>query len=228
MPIQPLAISDFFKTKVLEQFTASLTAGDMLLSLAASFVIGLVILLVYRLTFKGVIFSKNFAFSLVLLGMITALVIRTISSNLALSLGMVGALSIVRFRTAIKDPTDTVFMFWAIANGIITGAGLYFIAGIATVTMGVLYILIGYLMQKRSEPYLLVLRYDAEYEKNITWVLRRLQKYRIKSKTVSGTSVELALEITLTERANEIVNQANTLEGIQHVSLVSYESEFGL
>lgn len=118
-----MSFMDMIKKSVLEQFQ-SVTVGQMALSIGIAFLMGLFILLVYRQTFRGVLYSKGFAISLVLLAMVTALVIRTISTNLALSLGMVGALSIVRFRTAIKDPVDTVFMFWAITCGIMTGAGL--------------------------------------------------------------------------------------------------------
>ncbi|MDR3313772.1 MAG: DUF4956 domain-containing protein [Oscillospiraceae bacterium] len=225
--IQTLAISDLIKKKALEQLT-SISVGSMALALVTSFLIGLLILVIYRITFRGVIFSKSFAFSLVLLGMITAMVIATISSNLALSLGMVGALSIVRFRTAVKDPVDTIFMFWSIGVGIMCGAGIYMIAAVATVVMGVLYYVLGLVVKRRSEPFLLVIRYETEYEKNVTWLLQKLAKYRIKSKTMDGTQSELALEITLNERTNATISKAQAMEGIHTISLVSYESEFGL
>ncbi|MDR1465205.1 MAG: DUF4956 domain-containing protein [Oscillospiraceae bacterium] len=223
-----LAASDFFKNKVLEQFPSDLSVLDVLLSLASSFVISLLILFIYRVTFRGVLFSKSFAFSLSLLSMITSLVILTISSNLALSLGMVGALSIVRFRTAVKDPADTIFMFWAIANGIITGAGLYVVAAVASACIGALYILVSYIVKRRADPYLLIIRYDTDYEKNITWLLQRLPKYRMRSKTVTGTDAELALELALTDKVEQAVAKAQSLEGVSNISLVSYESEFGL
>ena len=117
-----LSIADTIKDSVLNQFSTGVTAGQMLMSLLVSFLMGLFILVIYRVTFRGVLFSKGFAFSLVLLSMVTALIIRTISSDLALSLGMVGALSIVRFRTAIKEPLDTAFLFWSIAVGIVLAA----------------------------------------------------------------------------------------------------------
>ena len=119
-----LSIADTIKDSVLNQFSTGVTAGQMLMSLLVSFLMGLFILVIYRVTFRGVLFSKGFAFSLVLLSMVTALIIRTISSDLALSLGMVGALSIVRFRTAVKDPLDTVFMFWSISSGIMATISL--------------------------------------------------------------------------------------------------------
>ena len=116
---------DIIKKSVVSEFTGTISIGDMMLSLVTAFVIGLLIVWVYRKTYSGVVYSKSFALSVILLGMVTALIIRTINSNLALSLGMVGALSIVRFRTAVKEPVDTVFMFWAISAGIMAGAGLY-------------------------------------------------------------------------------------------------------
>lgn len=132
-----------------------ISIADMLWSLGVAFLMGLFILLVYKQTFRGVLFSKGYAFSLVLLAMVTALVIRTISSNLALSLGMVGALSIVRFRTAIKDPVDTVFMFWSITCGIMAGAGQYIIGGCACFGVGLLYFVVSKIHGKSKAPYLL-------------------------------------------------------------------------
>ncbi len=227
MLIQSLAITDYFKKSALEQ-VAKVSLPTMAMALCTAFFLGLLVLLVYRLTFRGVIFSKSFALSLVLLGMITSMVIATISSNLALSLGMVGALSIVRFRTAVKDPVDTIFMFWSIGVGIMCGAGLYLIALVATVVMGGLYYLLGFVVKRRSEPFLLVIRYETEYEKNVTWILGRLGKYNIKSKTMNGAESELALEITMNERVNAVIAKAQQMDGIRNISLVSYESEFGL
>ena len=154
-------IFDIIKNSVVEQFASGLNWWDMIFTLLVAFGLGLFILFIYRATFRGVLFSKGFAFSLVLITLVTAMVIRTISSNLVLSLGMVGALSIVRFRTAVKDPVDTVFLFWAIAAGIMSGAGLYAIGAIACVLMGVLYSLMSGLFRKVTNPYLLIVRYEA-------------------------------------------------------------------
>ena len=150
---------EIFKKSFVEQASQlGITIPDMVLSLLLAFVMGVFILLVYKQTFRGVLFSKGFAFSLILLSMVTALVIRTISSNLALSLGMVGALSIVRFRTAIKDPVDTVFMFWSITAGIMAGAGLYLVGIIACVGVGFLYFIVSLFYKKGKSPYLLIVR----------------------------------------------------------------------
>ncbi len=219
---------DFIKNSVIELFTVGTTVQDMLLSLAVAFLMGLFILLIYRTTFRGVLFSKGFAFSLVLLGMVTALVIRTISSNLALSLGMVGALSIVRFRTAIKDPVDTVFMFWAIACGIMAGAGLYVVGGIACLIVGLLYFIISKIYGKQKAPYLLVIRYDPEKTANIGKALKLLPRHRLKSRTTTAHGAEVTLELSLKDDEMTTIDKLMHVDGVVDASLVSYEGEFGL
>ena len=129
----------------------------LLVTVVLAFVIGLFVYLIYRLTFSGVIYSKTFNMSLVMLTMVTTMVILIMSNNVKLSLGMVGALSIVRFRTAIKDPIDTVFMFWAIAEGIVLGAGFYLAAIIGAILIGVFMLLLASSKKKASLPYLLIL-----------------------------------------------------------------------
>lgn len=219
---------DTIKDSVLEQFSAGVTPGAMLISLGVAFLMGLFILVVYKATFRGVLFSKGFAFSLILLSMVTALVIRTISSNLALSLGMVGALSIVRFRTAIKDPVDTVFMFWAITAGIMSGAGLYLIGGIACVVLGVLYFVVTFLYRRAQMPYLLVIRYEPEKVQNITAALRRLPRHRIKSRTTTRRGAEVTMELSLKGNEMALIDALYKVDGVTDASLVSYEGEFGL
>ena len=134
-----MSISDLIKNKFVEEFTA-ISVGTLLTTLLLSFALGLFVLVIYRVTYGGVSFSKSFALSLVMLSMVTALAILTVRSNVVLSLGMVGALSIVRFRTAIKDPMDTVFMFWSIVIGIITGAGYITVAILAALLLGALFL----------------------------------------------------------------------------------------
>ena len=220
--------ADMIKNGVLEQFHTGITLGDMLLSLGVSFLMGLFILLVYRQTFRGVLFSKGFAFSLVLLCMVTSVVIRTISSDLALSLGMVGALSIVRFRTAIKDPVDTIFMFWAIASGIMSGAGLYLPGGLACLLLGGLYYVITLLYRKNKSPYLLIVRYDPAAISAVKKALKTLPKYRVKSRIVTRNGGELTVEVSLVDNETKILDTILAVEGVQDASLVSYEGEFGL
>lgn len=223
-----MSLLDMFKNSVVKQFASGVTMGEMVLSLLVAFLMGLFILLVYRQTFRGVLFSKGFAFSLVLLCMVTAVVIRTISSDLALSLGMVGALSIVRFRTAIKDPVDTVFMFWAIAGGIMSGAGLYVPGGLACLALGGLYYVITLIYRKNSSPYLLIIRYDPAITSAVKKALNSLPKYRIKSRVVNRGGAEMSVEVSLKNNETKIIDALLAIDGVQDASLVSYEGEFGL
>ena len=223
-----LSIADTIKDSVLNQFSTGITAGQMLMSLLVSFLMGLFILVIYRVTFRGVLFSKGFAFSLVLLSMVTALIIRTISSDLALSLGMVGALSIVRFRTAVKDPLDTVFMFWSISSGIMAGAGIYAIGIIACLALGALYFVISAVYKKSKLPYLLVIRYVNEASDDVTAAVKKLPRHRVKSKTLTSRGAEISVELSLKDGEADIMEYFSDVEGIIDLSLVSYEGEFGL
>lgn len=225
---QTVSFFDAFKKGIVEQFSTGATVGDMVLSLLVAFLMGAFILLIYRQTFRGVLYSKGFAFSLILLAMVTALVIRTISSNLALSLGMVGALSIVRFRTAIKDPVDTVFMFWAITCGIMAGAGIYLVGLCACFGVGFIYFLVSILYRKNKNPYLLIVRYDPEKTENIGKALHHLPKHRIKSRTMTRTGAEITVEVALKENEMETIDKFLSVDGVLDASLVSYEGEFGI
>ena len=226
--IKMVSFVDTIKDSVQDQFAAGTTVGQMLASLGVAFLLGLFILVIYKATFRGVLFSKGFAFSLVLLSMVTALVIRTISSNLALSLGMVGARSIVRFRTAIKDPVDTVFMFWAITAGIMSGAGLYLIGGIASVALGVLYFLVTLIYRKAQMPYLLVIRYDPQEAQSVSAAMRKLPRHRIKSRTTTRKGAEVTLELSLKGDEMKLIDSLYKVDGVLDASLISYEGEFGL
>ena len=225
-----MSFLDMIKKSVLEKFpaTATATVTNMMLSLLFAFLMGIFILWVYKRTFRGVLFSKGFAFSLILLSMVTALVIRTISSNLALSLGMVGALSIVRFRTAIKDPVDTVFMFWSITCGIMAGAGLDLVGVITCFVLGLLYFLVTLCYRKSKAPYLLVIRYNPDEMLNIRNALEGLPRHRVKSRTVTPAGSEVTVEISLKDSETDLIDQLKQTEGVLDVSLISYEGEFGL
>ena len=144
---------DMIKKSVVSEFTGSISVDKMIFSLLIAFLIGLFIVYIYRKTYTGVVYSKSFSLCIILLSMVTAMIIRTISSNLALSLGMVGALSIVRFRTAVKDPIDTIFMFWAITAGLMSGAGIYLTTVIATLILGILYTISYMTTFKSTEKY---------------------------------------------------------------------------
>ena len=206
----------------LEEFTA-ISVGELLTAVLLSFFLGLFIVAVYRVTYSGVLFQKSFALGLVLLCMVTSLVILTISSNVVLSLGMVGALSIVRFRTAVKEPMDTIFMFWAIVAGIITGAGYVPVAIIATLLIGVLFLGLSFAgVRFHSSDYLAVVRYEAAADATISDALRLLPKYKLRSKNMVGDAFEMVLELKLTEAQMKQVEALRSVEGVQEVDLLSY------
>ena len=155
---------DLVKKSVINEFTGTISIDKIVLSLITAFIIGVFIIYIYKKTYNGVVYSKSFSLCIILLAMVTALIIRTINSNLALSLGMVGALSIVRFRTAVKEPVDTGFMFWGITAGIMAGAGLYLIAIISSIALGLLYYVSYILGFKANSQYLMILRYDSRID----------------------------------------------------------------
>lgn len=226
-----LSVKDIIKNSVLENFNGTISSLDMILSLIVSFIIGMLIIYVYRKTYTGVVYSKAFSLCILLLSMVTAMIIRTISSNIALSLGMVGALSIVRFRTAVKEPVDTGFMFWGISAGIMAGAGLYIPAIVASLAIGILYF-ITYLMGfKVSNRYLLVLKYTSDAHEEVVRKLKALKKYKIRSKSIYGDTVELSIEVDIKENkgsiSTKIVDQFEGVDGIINASLVSYQNDFG-
>ena len=194
-----MTFQDIFKSSFLENIT-SVSVLDMVLSLALAFGIGLFIFLIYKKTFSGVMYSSGFGVTLVALTMITTLVILAVTSNVVLSLGMVGALSIVRFRTAIKEPLDIAFLFWAIAAGIVLAAGMIPLAVFGSVVIGVV-LLVFANRKAHFNPYIVVLYCeDHDSELNATDFLRKqIQRCIVKSKTVRKGAVELNLEIRLKE-----------------------------
>ena len=229
-----MSVVDTIKKSVLSNFTGSISSVDIMLSLIVAFVIGMFIIYVYRKTYTGVVYSKAFSLCILMLSMVTAMIIRTISSNISLSLGMVGALSIVRFRTAVKEPVDTGFMFWGISAGIMAGAGLYIPALVASLCIGVLYF-VSYLMGfKVSNRYLLVIKYEASAHEEILKKLRSLKKFKVRSKSIFGTKVELSLELDLKEKDSKkgnvdtsIVDSFQGIDGVINASLIAYQNDFG-
>lgn len=215
------------KDSVLNQFTGTLTLADVGLSLLTAFLISIFIIFVYKKTYSGVLYSKTFSLCLLMLSMVTALIIRTVNANLSLSLGMVGALSIVRFRTAVKEPIDTGFMFWGISAGIMAGAGLYLIAIVASILLGVLYF-IGYLFGFKSKSkYLLVLKYDNNSESEVNKLLKSLPKHKLKTKTSAKKVTEVTYEVEVKNEDTKFMNNFLNDENILVASLVSYQNEFG-
>ena len=197
----------------------------VLVTLLLAFAIGVFIFWIYKVNFRGVMYSQNYALSLVLLCIITAPVVLCIRQSLALSLGMVGALSIVRFRTAVKDPLDTAYMFWSLTMGILIGAGQFFLAAVAVIGIALLITIISRVASKPAETFLLVLRGEAGVEGDVTNLLRRLKHMRLKSKTLSGDGVEITYEIRLERQHDVLINKLLSIPGVQDATLVSYANE---
>lgn len=200
----------------------ALTIYRVLLSILVTFLVTLFIFYIYKKTFKGVLYTRNFNVGLVLTGMIVALITLPISSNIALSLGMVGALSIVRFRTAIKDPADIVFTFWAIAVGIICGAGLYMIALVGSPVIGFLLFILSRANFRTDDPFLLVVHYENEVE---VAVQKIIPKHKLKSRTVTGEGVELMVEVRMKEKDASKVDEFLKIKGVKDASLISYNTD---
>ena len=196
---------DLIKKGVIEEFTGSIATGDLFLSLLTAFIASIFITFIYKKTYTGVSYTKSFVLSLVLLAMVTSLVIRTINSNLALSLGMVGALSIVRFRTAVKDPVDTVFMFWAIAAGIMSGAGLYIITLIACALLGIFYLLSYTTAFKPTAKYLLVINADVDDAEEVVNIFKKKKKCILKTQSIKKGKIELTYEVSGKEFADSML-----------------------
>lgn len=219
--------SDIIKKSVLENFVSDISIAQILITLAVAFVIGLFIYLLYKRVFSGVLYSKSFNVSLIGMTMITAVVIIAINSNLVLSLGMVGALSIVRFRTPIKDPTDLIFLFWAAVAGIVTGAGFYTLAVIGSIVVG---LILFFFIKKASvdTPYLLVVHCDNEKsEQAVTGHIHQaVKRYNLKQKTVTPGSIELTLEVRLRDAEGQFVNKLSQLPGVYNAVLISYSGDY--
>ncbi len=218
---------DMIRKSVVEEFTGTISADKMILSIVVAFLIGLFIVYIYRKTYTGVVYSKSFSLCVILLSMVTAMIIRTISSNLALSLGMVGALSIVRFRTAVKEPVDTGFMFWGITAGIMAGAGLYLISIIGSALLGLLYIVSYSMGFKVSSNYLLVIKYDVSAHNDVSKIMKKVAKKKLKSKTLSKNVIELTFEIEMKDMKDNFIEQFEGIEGVKNASLISYQNDFG-
>ncbi|GGD77206.1 DUF4956 domain-containing protein [Paenibacillus nasutitermitis] len=219
--------SDIIKNSVIDNFTSGVSISKMLITLGVAFLIGFFIYVLYRRIFSGVLYSKSFNVSLIGMTIITATVILAINSNLVLSLGMVGALSIVRFRTPIKDPTDLIFLFWAATAGIVTGAGFFSLAIIGSVVIGL--ILFFFIKGGSVEnPYLLVVNCDGEIsEKEIhTEIGKFVKRYNVKQKTVTRGNVEMTLEIRLKDNEGMVVNRISDVAGVKNAVLISYSGDY--
>lgn len=224
-----MSILDAIKKGVLEQFNSSVTVEMILISLAVAFVISLFIVFIYKKTFSGVVYNKSTVLTIVIIAMVTAMVIRTINSNLSLSLGMVGALSIVRFRTAIKEPIDTAFLFWAITAGIMSGAGLYVISIVGSLALGLLYYLLYLVDVKAKSQYLLVVAYREAAALEVENIIKSINKKKLKSNSLSDKGLmELTYEVEYDSSIDDMMRKLQKVDGVRNVNLVTYTNEYGL
>ena len=221
-----MTFKDIFKSSFLDN-VASISIFDMVLALVLAFGVGLFIFFIYKKTFAGVMYSSSFGVTLVALTMITTLVILAVTSNVVLSLGMVGALSIVRFRTAIKEPLDIAFLFWAIAAGIVLAAGMIPLAVFGSVLIGII-LLIFANRKDMANPYIVVLTCDGHEseEKALACLKGKTKKCTVKSKSAQKGSVELNLEVRLLSDDTDFINELSDLDGVQSAVLVSYNGDY--
>ena len=211
--------TDILKGKFLQEFSA-ISVNEMLVAIALSFALSLFIVFIYKITYAGVSFSHSFAGCLIMISMVTTVVILVITSNVVLSLGMVGALSIVRFRTAVKDARDTAFLFWAIATGIICGAGYVTISVLSALLLGLLFVLVHAFGSKhKSNSYMVVARFEEgnQVEENLS----ALPGYKMKNMTMVGNTTELVAEVRLDSKAMDRLSQLRNAPGVKEISIMN-------
>ena len=221
-----MSFNDVFKSSFLENVTEFSTV-DVLIGMAFALVIGLFIFFIYKKTFSGIMYSNGFGLTLIGLSLVTTLVIMAVTSNVVLSLGMVGALSIVRFRTAIKEPMEIVFLFWSLAVGIVIGAGMIPLAVIGSLIIGI--ILVIFANRKiRNTPYILIVNCnDENAEKSALELIgKSVGKYMVKSKSMNASGIELTTEVRIKNNSTDFVNRVNELTGVSAATLVSYNGEY--
>lgn len=221
-----MTFSDIFKSSFLEN-VSSVSVFDMILTIVLSFGIGLFIFLVYKKTYRGVMYSAGFGTTLIALTMITATVILAVTSNVVLSLGMVGALSIVRFRTAIKDPLDIAFLFWAIGAGIILAAGMIPLAIIGSVCIGII-LLVFVNKTSNTHPYMVVLSctdHDVEVKAK-EFLAKNVTRTTIKSKSAVKGAIELNIEVRLKDDNTDFINILSEMSGVKSAVIVSYNGDY--
>ena len=221
-----MSFQDIFTSSFLSNITA-VTMFDMMIALLLAFGLGVFIYVIYKKTYAGVMYSSSFGVTLVALTMITTLVILAVTSNVVLSLGMVGALSIVRFRTAIKEPLDIAFLFWSIAAGIVLAAGMIPLAVFGSVMIGLI-ILFFANRKENTNPYIVVLDCNdhASEERAMAFLKDKVNKCSVKSKTARRGGVELNLEIRLKDDNTDFVNELSEIEGVNSAVLVSYNGDY--
>ena len=196
----------------------------IIVTMVLALVLGCAIAWVYRRNYRGVMFSGNFTLTLIMMTLITAPVVLCIKNSVALSMGMVGALSIVRFRTAVKDPLDTAYMFWALTTGILLGAGQFLLTVVAMVLIAIMMTVLVNIQSKGVNSYLLVIRASAEAERSIAQLVSGIRIQKLKSKTVNGSSGEMTYEVRV-DKPDALLNRLNSVPGVIDATLVSYQGE---
>lgn len=196
----------------------------ILLSLLMAFAVGVFIAWIYRRNYRGVMYSNNFSLTLVLMTLITCPVVMCIRESVALSMGMVGALSIVRFRTAVKDPLDTAYMFWALTMGILLGAGAFFLTAVTVVGIALLITVLVRVQARKMNSYLLVIRMGEEAERAANQLVGSIRVQQLKSKTVSSNGIEATYEVRV-EKPDALLNKLRSVPGVYDATLVSYTGE---
>lgn len=206
-------------------FTVNFNPLQVLISLTLALLIGLYIFFIYKKTFGGVMYSRNFNMTLIIITLVTTLMLMLITTNLTLTLGMVGALSIIRFRTAIKDPIDTGFLFWAVGEGVALGSGFYDVALIGGALIGIFMLLLSAFKVRSSMPYLLVLHYNEAASGAIKQMVKQLPGARLRSKTAQRDGIEMTLEMRLKDNETGFVEKFLRVEGVYDASLISYQGD---
>ena len=212
--------ADLFSSQTLGVSSLLTIIATMVLAL----VLGCAIAWVYRRNYRGVMFSGNFTLTLIMMTLITAPVVLCIKNSVALSMGMVGALSIVRFRTAVKDPLDTAYMFWALTTGILLGAGQFLLTVVAMVLIAIMMTVLVNIQSRGVSSYLLVIRAGAEAERPVAQLVSGIRVQKLKSKTVNGSSVEMTYEVRV-DKPDALLNRLNSVPGVIDATLVSYQGE---
>ena len=221
-----LTFNDLLSSNIIDNVT-NFSMIDMAIAMILAFIIGLFIYYVYKKTFSGVMYSSGFGVSLIAMAVVTTMIIIAISSNIILSLGMVGALSIVRFRSAVKEPMDIAYLFWAISVGIVVGAGLIPLAVFGSLFIGVI-LMVFSSRKPTDQPYILVIDFEGEEtEKTVMDLIKSsVKKHVLRSKTLSGTGTELTIEVRLPDSEGIFLNRISETFGVKSAVLVSYNGEY--
>lgn len=221
-----LSFSDIIKKKFLEDMgDLTISTTRILTVMLLSLALGLLIYFVYKKTFQGVVYNRSFNFTLIFISMVTAFIILPITSNLTLSLGMVGALSIVRFRTAVKEPIDIAYLFWAIAVGITTGAGFYSLSILGSLFISVVVVAFSFIRGSNAGFYLLVINYKSGSQNNVSKVIEKIPQKKLKTKTITDGNVEATYEIRIKNSDTSFISELSGIDGVTNAALVSYNGE---